>query len=242
MSDLHFEFYTDRYNKKYIQSLADISRAECVILAGDICLYNQHLQILSWFAEAYPLVVHVAGNHDYWNSTFKELEQQKQELQSKYSNLHWLTVEDGIKEIEGKRFWGDTFWFKRTDITANKWNRWIDYRKSKEDFPVEAILGKHESCIKSLESYIGQPQIDVVLTHHLPSEKSCDPEFTGDPSNAFFASNYDVLIEQLSPRYWIHGHTHKACNYTLGNTRVLCNPGAYPHEDSGWNPWLVIDI
>jgi hypothetical protein len=32
---------------------------------------------------------------------------------------------------------------------------------------------------------------------------------------------------------WIHGHTHTAFDYTVGNTRVVCNPRGYVHRRTG---------
>jgi hypothetical protein len=30
---------------------------------------------------------------------------------------------------------------------------------------------------------------------------------------------------------WIHGHTHDEFDYTIGITKVLCNPRGYPKEN-----------
>ena len=35
------------------------------------------------------------------------------------------------------------------------------------------------------------------------------------------------LIEERKPALWVHGHTHTSFNYTIGPTRVVCNPLGY---------------
>jgi predicted phosphodiesterase len=44
-------------------------------------------------------------------------------------------------------------------------------------------------------------------------------------------------------RLWIHGHTHWAFDYKIGETRVLANPRGYPHETThGFNPKLIVEV
>ena len=46
------------------------------------------------------------------------------------------------------------------------------------------------------------------------------------------------------PRLWIHGHTHGSKDYMLGDTRVICNPGGYPHrwENPNFIPRLIVEV
>lgn len=54
------------------------------------------------------------------------------------------------------------------------------------------------------------------------------------------------MYEDWAPMLWVHGHTHEAFDYRIGNTRVIVNPRAYPNEVSStelvfaWDK--VIDI
>ena len=83
----------------------------------------------------------------------------------------------------------------------------------------------------------------VVVSHHAPSARSLDPRFGDDPVNAGFASALEPLIESLQPAAWIHGHVHRAIDYRLGSTRVVCNPRGYPGEfDNGFDPGLIIEV
>jgi len=65
----------------------------------------------------------------------------------------------------------------------------------------------------------------------------------GDAINPAFASDLENLILEFQPELWIHGHIHTACDYTIGKTRVICNPRGYPSElNTGFIPEKVVEI
>lgn len=244
-SDLHIEFERNVDYFKYAENLYIPNRIDLIVLAGDICTYKQIADVMPAFCEVYPQVVYVNGNHESWGTTFKELRGLKEGLESVYKNFHWLTAEDGVVEIEGKKFLGDTMWFTRTDFTGSFHSGWIDYRRICEQFPKQAIFDRNEAFVKAVIENTGKQKIDVVVTHHLPSYKSCDPFYEGDSTNAFYANNFDYMVSQLNSRFWFHGHTHKSCGYWINNTQVICNPHGYPHEDFktvGWDPACIFTI
>ena len=71
---------------------------------------------------------------------------------------------------------------------------------------------------------------DVVVTHHLPSNRSVAPMFQGSPLNCFFVCEVESAIGETAPQFWIHGHSHVPCDYRIGPTRIVCNPLGYPDE------------
>ena len=87
---------------------------------------------------------------------------------------------------------------------------------------------------------------DVVVTHHLPSQRSVAPRLEGSQLNAFFVCDCERIIEEGGPGFWIHGHTHTVCDYQLGETRVprvLCNPFGYRGEgQTGFVEKLVVEV
>jgi Icc-related predicted phosphoesterase len=103
-----------------------------------------------------------------------------------------------------------------------------------------------ESQLKKLK----KDQRRIVVTHHTPSFRSCHPRWEGDPMNHCFHSNlHQLMSEDWAPEIWIHGHTHDACEYVQGNTRVICNPKGYPNEhpryredEIPYNDDLIIEI
>ena len=92
----------------------------------------------------------------------------------------------------------------------------------------------------------------VVVTHHLPSERSVAPRFAKDELTPAFASHLDDLLPFA--QLWIHGHTHDSIDYVLEaeghRTRVVCNPRGYPlstggtsvFENQSFNPALLLEI
>jgi hypothetical protein len=87
----------------------------------------------------------------------------------------------------------------------------------------------------------------VVVTHHLPGWGSVAARFKEDPASAGFATDLAALIEETQPALWIHGHTHDSFDYTIGRTRVLCNPAGYPQpggklENTAFVPDLQVEI
>jgi hypothetical protein len=50
------------------------------------------------------------------------------------------------------------------------------------------------------------------------------------------------MVESSGAALWIHGHLHRADDYVIGSTRVLCNPRGYPDESTGFVPDLVVEV
>jgi predicted phosphodiesterase len=69
----------------------------------------------------------------------------------------------------------------------------------------------------------------VVVTHHTPSWQSCAPKWLGDRvmNGAFHTELGDFIAYRPQIKLWVHGHTHDAFDYVLGETRVVCNPRGY---------------
>jgi Icc-related predicted phosphoesterase len=82
----------------------------------------------------------------------------------------------------------------------------------------------------------------VVVTHHLPHCRSIPARFKGDLLNAAYASDLSEVIEMGRPVLWIHGHTHDSCDYTVGDTRVICNPRGYDDENGHFNLSLTVQV
>lgn len=83
----------------------------------------------------------------------------------------------------------------------------------------------------------------VVITHHGISRQSVPDHFMGGPGQPAYTSELTEFILGHPCRLWIHGHTHWAFDYKIGETRVLANPRGYPHETThGFNPKLIVEV
>jgi hypothetical protein len=70
----------------------------------------------------------------------------------------------------------------------------------------------------------------VVVTHHAPSIASVPEHERVDPIAACYASALDDLVSRSGAAFWVHGHTHRNVDDTLGRTRVLTNQCGYSDE------------
>jgi len=84
----------------------------------------------------------------------------------------------------------------------------------------------------------------VVVTHHAPSELSLHQRYREAPGhlNSSYASNLEHMLG--SAALWVHGHTHDSADYTLSDTRVVCNPRGYApgHVNPDFEPGLVLEV
>ena len=64
--------------------------------------------------------------------------------------------------------------------------------------------------------------------------------------NDFFATelSYKILDMKKPPKLIVHGHTHDACDYMIGETRVVCHPRGYPNEQPWYKDYqpLMIEV
>jgi Icc-related predicted phosphoesterase len=87
---------------------------------------------------------------------------------------------------------------------------------------------------------------DIWVIHHLPSYQSVHEEYRNSDGNDFFATELSPKILDMvkPPKLIVHGHTHKQCDYMIGNTRVVCNPRGYPNENDWYQNYkpLIVEI
>jgi len=117
----------------------------------------------------------------------------------------------------------------------------------------------HNDQLKRIKAAMDEAMADdkilVVVTHHAPSAQSLwfNSErkamegmkgFGYQPTDPCYCSHLDYLFNGPdAPAYWIHGHTHVAVDYRVGNTRVLSNPKGYAEgDDTCWVAGKYIEV
>jgi Icc-related predicted phosphoesterase len=229
---------------------------EAVIVAGDTC--EGALRAFAQLRRIVPIeipILGVLGNHEYYRR-FVPDELALARSQAPSFNIHLL--ENDTTVLGGVRFVGATFW---TDYkifgAANQarvmsacasgmndhrrigWRKvlWMRFR------PQEAALLHHRSRIY-LEDILAVPFSgpSVVVTHHAVHWDSVHPSLRHELLTAAYVSDLSALIEARRPDLWVHGHVHHSADYRVGNTRVVCNPHGYGHENPEFNGALVIDV
>lgn len=235
LSDLHFEFMRDQ-GQAFVDG-QDVEGIDVVILAGDICLADKIPQVMGMFCKRVPHVVALSGNHEHYGSTRENVLKQAELAMKQNPNLHYLDKE--LVEIDGVRFLGATMWFAKHP-TAPKGGM-TDFRVIHGGF-TKWVYQESDAAVEFFRRELREG--DIAVTHHLPSYKSVAPQYRGHPLNPFFVREVDDIILEKKPAYWVHGHTHTSTSYTLGNTRVLCNPFGYlrVEENASFDWGLTIDV
>jgi len=254
-SDLHLEFGA--------LELHNTENADVLVLSGDICVAkhlnggHHHDQRYRKFfqecCERFPRVIYVLGNHEHYaydvQYTAAHL---KRELA--HDNLHILDNE--TVDIEDYTFIGTTLWtnmneedgltlyhtdsmmtdFRTIHNSARTLNEWGKPARLTPEDTVEF----HKKCLDYVNhiTYNRPNYKFIVVGHHCPSMKSVHPKYANDKiMNGAFASNLeDFIAYRPQIKYWFHGHTHEQFDYTISETRVVCNPRGYvghePQADS----------
>jgi hypothetical protein len=89
-----------------------------------------------------------------------------------------------------------------------------------------------------------QPLPVVVVTHHAPSKLSIKPKYQHDQlMNGGYSSDLsEFILDHPEIRVWTHGHTHDTFDYTVGDTRVLCNPRGYAGYEERAEEFQVLEF
>ena len=213
LSDLHIEF--EDFN------VSDVG-ADLVILAGDIHVKEKGLKWILKQNLKIP-VIYVIGNHEFYNNRFPELID-KLKGQARGTNVHIL--ENDAIEIAGILFFGCTLW-SDMELLGDRSLAMSEAAEGMNDYhliwnnethrkltPKETVAW-HKQSEKKLREFFetGNPKNSVVVTHSVPSIQSIPERFRQHALVPAFASNMEHLIQEFSPRLWIHGHTHDSFDY-----------------------------
>ena len=225
---------------------------DVVVLAGDIA--GNPIKSMQWAERTFmrPAVV-IAGNHEYFSekSTYDRRLSRGLETsrKRKIAGVHFL--ENTSVTLSGTRFLGSTLWtdFALDDDQTRGMHIAATSMPDYQNIPRDAggwmtaaeILAIHYGSIAWLDEQMSIPfeGPTVIVTHHAPSGRSVGEEFRGDELNVAFASDLHRYIERWQAELWIHGHIHSSSDYSVGQTRVICNPKL---NNPSFQPHMVIDV
>jgi predicted phosphodiesterase len=238
LSDLHLEF--DRDGGEAFARSVPVA-GDLLVLAGDVlplCTVDSARRMFSGFCDRFQRVIFVPGNHEYYRTCPANAESLLATCAHEITNLHVLNP--GVTTIDGTRFVGATLWYPETKDELLHRGAMNDFRLITDFVPW--VHETHRTHLEFLKTAI-RPG-DVVVTHHLPHPRSISPRYAGSSLNRFFvAEDAAELVAQSGARLWIHGHTHTACDYSIGATRVVCNPRGYPSEyGNGFDIGTVVEV
>ena len=250
-ADLHIEF------EGGVWTPPSVEQADVVILAGDTYTKGRGPEFAS---QVFPdkQIIMVGGNHEYYGQGYPDHLVKIKEEAGLIDNLHFLenqTVEIGEVVFLGCALWTDCKLFEGKysfeHTVAAVYQGLNDYRqihycdeRDKRELVPQDFINVHQESVSWLkeqfEIYKGRKI--VVVTHHGPSMLSVPEQFKQNIISAAFTSNLDELVEGSGAALWVHGHSHGFCDYQIGNTRVICNSRGYPHETTGFQPSLLVEL
>lgn len=207
-------------------------------------------------SQEFPHVIHVAGNHEFYDGKWVETLLTLREESRRYPNVHFLERDAVV--IDGITFVGGTLWtdLNRGDpLTMHVVGEGLnDYRLIRNDQKGYTRLrpvhsgARHRETANYIRDVVEQDPTKayVVVTHHAPSTHSIHPKYAHQTHmNGGYASNMDdFIIAHPQIRLWAHGHLHSVSDYVVGTTRVVCNPRGYEgyEDDTGWDSSKVVQV
>jgi predicted phosphodiesterase len=264
LSDLHNECR----RTPYVPAGTD---ADVVVLAGDIgCAETS----FSWAAQHFAgkRVIMVAGNHEPWGLEWYRMIRHMRTEAARYG-IDFLendsVVIDGVKfvgatlftdmQLYGPASYADSIRAARflmpdfKQIRIQHQNRFLRSMGVTRPLHPEDSIDLHKASREFIEASVNQGDFDgpvVVVSHHAPSTHSVEPRFQHEVLSPCFASNLDALIHASKIALWVHGHTHTSFDYTINDTRVVCNALGYQDRPGGvmrdnrseFRPDLVVQI
>ncbi len=243
-SDLHLDFYQDK-GRDLLKRLVRFEVAPILVLAGDTSeLVNRNGEFgkfpeanMKFLCDNFERVFFVLGNHEHYHvRNTRETFDFVSGIDANIGNFYWLhnchTVYEGIK------FGGTTLWFRDDPLNCC-------YEKELNDF--SQIPGfkpwVYEENQRAID-FVSASEVDVMITHHLPSYAAISSQYKGDPLNRFYVC--DVLDREMRekklPKAWIHGHSHDSLDMMFDTMRLVRNPADYRQANPLFNFSAFVEV
>lgn len=236
ISDLHL-------NSNKIPPIVKKTDSDVIVLAGDISngfkLESAYAKRL--FRTHHKTIIVINGNHSFHDTNLYE--EQKKWRNARIPGVKYLDHTTGFI-LDGVNFLGGTLWVDYTD----KQNCWVYKSKNNKDFDSIKVskLGLFTPDISSHQHLLLKDHIhhnispdhkNVIITHYPPSYQSFKGDHNEINGSCHFATDLEEFISSHDIKAWIHGHSHHSLDYSIGSTRVVCNPYGNEggHKKAGLN-------
>ena len=216
-------------------------------------------------SERFPHVIYILGNHEHYHgditTSYNIIENML--ASNQLSNVHLLEKE--IRVINDVTFIGGTLW---TDMNGGDELTLYHMKSMMNDFRVVKNSNRqflHQGYSQRVSRFMPEDAAEdfakmkgyiqaviegkadqkfVVVGHHAPSRQSTHEMYRDDTiMNGGYSSDLDEFIEAHPQiRLWTHGHTHHPFDYTIGETRVICNPRGYVGHEARADEWQLITV
>ena len=200
----------------------------------------------------FPNVIYVAGNHEHYHGDFAVTINELKRKLAHHKNLHILDKE--VFVLDDVTFVGGTLWTdmnKEDPLTlyhikkmmndfrcVMNTNREVHFRDEEGKFHTrpakfcpEDAVEDHKKMLGYIRSVVAEKHEEkfVVVGHHTPSFQSMAKKYIGDDlmNGGYHSDLSEFILDHPQIKLWTHGHTHELFDYTIGETRVVCNPRGY---------------
>jgi hypothetical protein len=253
-SDLHLEFrnylFDHIYDLDWIEPGRD--KETTLLLAGDIGVGTAASSFVTEMCKHFKYVLMVCGNHEFYHNEFDSVIAGWREVEESLPNFHFLHNEWRV--LDGVRFLGGTMW---TDFNGGDPLAMAAAHRIMSDF-AEIKIGRHpwtpRDTIREHDRFIDflLTEFDkpfdgktVVMSHHSPGNELRRKGRVGDlVGSAYFADVEEMIGFHNKAVLWVHGHTHQNWDYTINETRVVCNPYGYWGDSTnrGFDSEMILEI
>lgn len=207
--------------------------------------------------DKYPLVILVAGNHEHYNGDYTRTVrilrehcnwintnhstwiQNSTRLEKRMANI--VFMENNTLVHDGVTFIGCTLWTdmnKRDPVSIAKigrsMNDYYSISNGNSRLHPEDTIDAHEASLAYIKAQVASAETDkvVVCTHHAPTKLSGHPRYNDVHINSAYSSDLsEFILDSPKIKLWTHGHTHNPLDYTVGETRIVCNPRGYINHE-----------
>lgn len=241
----------------------------CLIIAGDLWHKRKFASRIhpetgkSWMEMLAPMfkyVVFVLGNHDYWHGNLMYEAKKTRDMIAKRGMTNVFLIEREALVLDQVKFVGGTLWtdFDRGNplVMMQASGTMRDYahvRNGPGYGPLRpnAVSGIHQQTRNHIfaDGVKDSPDQRVICVSHMaPSYESIADDYqtaSQDYINFFYYSDIsrEIAFNKHDIELWVHGHCHTPSDYTIGNTRIVCNPRGYQgYEQTGWDPKWRYDL
>ncbi len=187
----------------------------------------------------FPHVIYVAGNHEFYHGKWHQTLDTLYNECAKFPNVYFL--EDQTKEIGEVSFIGCTLWtdMNRGDpLTLHAVSDMMsDYSVIREDslgytkLRPAHTLSRHKKSLRYIKNVVAEKHDKkfVVVGHHAPSKLSTHEKYKNEyiMNGAYSSDLSEFILDHPQIKLITHGHTHYPFDYTIGETRIVCNPRGY---------------
>lgn len=232
ISDIHGDTYS--YETNYLELYKD--KIDVLVIAGDIQNFWTESEFDDWckhISKDFPKTIFVPGNHDLWSKdkNYKDVILMFETIAHNYNNI--FVLNNNYLRIDNYIFVGSIYFSEPNN--TERLNDFKCIKSQKSTIKKTNFIEEHKTAKKYISSILDglkQDESLIAITHFGPSTKSIALRYQTQ-DNSYFCNADDSLIEQNSDKIklWIHGHTHEPFDYSIRNTRIICNPLGYPTEN-----------